>query len=76
MAKCIYKSEGFCARSTSKNHCKEVTDAICNSCIMKQSTPTVSDKTRFQRIIRESISLLKKNDKNEAIRILKEALFI
>jgi hypothetical protein len=74
---CIYKSEtGTCYRSTSKHHCKLVNNTDCENCDLCQTTKIVSDKTRIQRIIKESIALLKEKDIEEAMRILNKAMEI
>lgn len=76
--KCMYKSEseGKCHRSTSEHHCKDVTDAICDKCILQQGKPIVSDKVKFKNIIKLSIEQLKTNDTKEALRILESAIKI
>lgn len=77
LEKCMYKGvDGICARSTSVHHCQQVTDAICGGCVVHQTTPTVNDRTRFQRIMRQAADALKDNDAKEALRILDAGLRI
>lgn len=78
MVKCMYRSQNTntCGRSTSVNHCEIVTDAICGGCVVYQTTPTVNDKTRFKRIMREAVHALEDSNTIEALRILNEGLKI
>lgn len=77
MEKCIYKSsENTCCRSTSENHCKIVYDGICRICPLHQTTITVNDKTKFQRIMKQAADALEDNNTKEALRILDAGLKI
>ena len=83
MPKCMYKCEGdgICACSISQHHCKQVNDEICGKCLLNQENPTVSDKAKLKRIIKEAIELME-NDKvdntnnYDALLILKKAMKI
>ncbi len=78
MPKCMYRCEtsGTCCRSTSENHCQQITDEICHQCVLNQDKPMISDKQRFKNIIKGAIKLLKINDTKEALRVLNSAMKI
>jgi len=76
---CIYKceSDGICARSTSKYHCKKVTDEICKECLLQQDKPFVSDKQLIKNAIKKALDILPYTVNNhKGITILQDALKI